>query len=34
VTEARAQWKNWTDDKSLQLSYYAQNEDGSWQKKA
>lgn len=31
---ARTQWKKWLEDSTLKLSYYAQSDDGSWQKNA
>tara|TARA_B100000575_G_C23071198_1_gene616972 strand:+ start:19 stop:471 length:453 start_codon:yes stop_codon:yes gene_type:complete len=33
-TDARAQWKEWLENSSLQLGYYTQAEDGGWQKNA
>lgn len=34
ITGARAQWKAWGDNAGLALSYYAQGDDGRWQKNA
>ena len=34
TTDARAQWKEWGENSSLQLGYYAQADDGRWQKNA
>lgn len=31
---ARARWKKWRDEKDLTLSYFQQNENGGWEKKA
>ena len=34
VSEARTQWKEWSALDALSLSYYAQTDDGRWQKNA
>ncbi len=34
TTGARAQWKEWSKNSSLQLGYYAQLDDGRWCKNA
>lgn len=34
TTDARAQWKEWGENSLLQLGYYAQADDGRWQKNA
>jgi DNA polymerase-3 subunit chi len=34
ITGARAQWKAWGGNAGLALSYYAQGDDGRWQKNA
>jgi hypothetical protein len=32
--DARAQWKEWGENAALKLGYYAQSDDGRWQKNA
>ena len=34
TTDARAQWKEWGGNSLLQLGYYAQSDEGRWQKNA
>ena len=34
TTDARIRWKEWGENSSLQLSYYAQADDGRWRKNA
>ena len=33
VTQARAQWQEWRQDSSLEMRYFAQDDDGKWHKR-
>ena len=33
VSQARAQWQEWRQDESLEMRYFAQDDDGKWGKR-
>lgn len=34
VTQARTQWQKWREDTAFEMRYFAQDEDGKWEKRA